>query len=305
MLHGVIPKILAKQTSAGNWVDPRAIRKYGARYGFLVETGYLPKYRGNIWQLLIFAELGADGTDPRIRKACDYVIDRIYTEQNSDGLFTYDPAFKMTHSHSPCLIGNMVFSFSKLGYQRDERVKKARDWLIKYQRFDDGVSKAPEGWPYDRYEKCWGKHTCHMCVVKALKALAEIPVDKRSRSAKNTIEKGAEYLLKHHIYKRSHDLGKISKPGWLRFGFPLMWNTDVLEIVGILASLGYKDKRMQETVDFIDLNCNSCAGQRLKYDRTISLGPVVLTGRLVSNTVILPLSQSIFIARVLIKYPFS
>lgn len=60
-----------------------------------------------------------------------------------------------------------------------------------------------------------------------------------------------EYLLIHHIYKRSHDLSRISKPDWVRFGFPLMYQTDVLEILGILTKLGYRDKRMQEAIDLV------------------------------------------------------
>jgi hypothetical protein len=90
-----------------------------------------------------------------------------------------------------------------------------------------------------------------MGAVKALKALAEIPSDKRSRNVKAAVEKGAEYLLQHRVYKRSHDLHRVSKPSWLRLGFPLLWHTDVLEILGILASLNYKDKRMQEAVDLV------------------------------------------------------
>lgn len=88
-----------------------------------------------------------------------------------------------------------------------------------------------------------------MGVVKSLKALAGIPVENRSKEVKVTIEEAVEYLLKHHVFKRSHDLTKVSKPGWLRFGFPLMYQDDVLEILGILTSLGVKDKRMQEAVD--------------------------------------------------------
>jgi len=98
-----------------------------------------------------------------------------------------------------------------------------------------------------------------MGVVKALKALAEIPINKRSRDAEKTIEKGAEYMLKHHVYKRSHDLKRTSNPNWLKFGFPLLWQTDTLEILRILTKLGYRDEQMQEAVDLVvskqDNNC--------------------------------------------------
>jgi hypothetical protein len=90
-----------------------------------------------------------------------------------------------------------------------------------------------------------------MGVVKALKALAEIPTEKRSSQVKSTIERGVEHILKHHIHKKSHNLTSVSKPAWLQFGFPLMWNTDALEILGILTKLGYRDKRMQEAVDLV------------------------------------------------------
>jgi len=150
----------------------------------------------------------------------------------------------------PCLTGNMVWSLIRLGYLDDPRVQRGIDWITTYQRFDDGASEAPKGWPYGR-RSCWGRHSCHMGVVKALKAPAEIPTDKRNDDVKRTIENGVEYLLKHHIYKRSHDLTRVSKTEWLRFGFPLMWNTDALEILGILTGLGYRDSRMEEALDLV------------------------------------------------------
>jgi hypothetical protein len=145
----------------------------------------------------------------------------------------------------------MVWSLIRLGYLEDPRVKRGIDWITTYQRFDDGIEHPPKGWPYDKATSCFGKHTCHMGVVKSLKALAEIPAEKRSKDVMETIEKGVEYMLKHHIHKRSHDLSHVSKPGWLRFGFPLMYQTDVLEILGILTKLGYKDERMQEAIDLV------------------------------------------------------
>jgi len=53
------------------------------------------------------------------------------------------------------------------------------------------------------------------------------------------------------VFKSSHNLNRVPKPGWLKFGFPLMYQTDVLEILGILTKLGYKDERMQEAIDIV------------------------------------------------------
>ncbi len=90
-----------------------------------------------------------------------------------------------------------------------------------------------------------------MGAVKALKALAEIPEQKRSKPVQTTIDAGVEYMLIHHVFKSSHNLNKVGKPGWLKFAFPLMYQDDALEVFGILAKLGCKDPRMQEAVDLV------------------------------------------------------
>ncbi len=240
MKLGPVPKILAKQNVKGFWMD--------------IDGFYTSKYKGAVWQLIILAELGADGNDEKVRNACEFILE--YSQDNESGGFSvWHSVKKGGGRHSgviPCLTGNMVWSLIKLGYLHDPRVKRGIDWITTYQRFDDGISNRPKGWPYDKTAgSCFGRHSCHMGVVKSLKALAGIPVENRSKDVKVTIEEAVEYLLKHHVFKRSHDLTKVSKPGWLRFGFPLMYQDDVLEILGILTSLGVKDERMQEAVDLV------------------------------------------------------
>jgi len=246
MKTGVAPKILAKQRNEGHWGTP--------------ESFYTAKYSGTVWQLIVLAELGADGKDERVRKACEFILknsqDRVsggFSESGSDtGGGSHDGVL-------PCLTGNMVWSLIRFGHLKDPRVQRGINWIVTYQRFDDGTDEELEGWPYDRqgHPHCWGYtrarpvHTCHMGVVKALKALAEIPINKRSRRVENTIEKGSEYMLRHHIFKRSHDLNRVSVSNWLKFGFPLMWQTDALEILGILTKLGYKDERIIETIKLV------------------------------------------------------
>jgi hypothetical protein len=236
---GIVPQILAKQSSDGCWETPTAF--------------YTAKYRGTVWQLIILAELGADERDSRVRKACEFVIANSQNPESS-GFSMHVSARAGGGLRSeviPCLTGNMVWSLIRLGYLEDPRVQRGINWITTYQRFDDGAKEAQKGWPYDRYVMCWGTHTCHMGAVKALKALAEIAADQRNRAVEATVKNGAEYMLKHHIYKRSHNLSKVSKPGWLRFGFPLMYQDDALEVLGILTKLGYKDERMQEAVDLV------------------------------------------------------
>jgi len=96
-----------------------------------------------------------------------------------------------------------------------------------------------------------------MGVVKSLKALSAIPKEKRNNSVKTKIQTLSEYMLDHHIYKKSHDLKSISKPGWLKPGFPLMYQTDILEILGILQELDYHDPRMEDAIEKLKSKQNS------------------------------------------------
>jgi hypothetical protein len=239
MTTGIVPAILAKQEEGGYWGQP--------------DRFYTDKYKGTVWQMLILAELGADGNDPRIRKMVEFILAN--SQEKMEGGFSFRRSEKLGGGLAsgvvPCLTGNVVFSLLRLGYFDDERTQKGIDWICRYQRADDGVAHAPGGPVYDRYEMCWGRHTCHMGVEKSLKALAEIPMARRSAAVKIKIEELAEYLLVHRIHKKSHDTEKVSRPGWLKFGFPLMYQTDILEILWILTSLGYKDPRMDEAVEIL------------------------------------------------------
>jgi hypothetical protein len=239
MKRGAVPTILAKQRKAGYWEK---------KEDFYIRA----KYRGTVWQVIILAELGADGNDDRIRKACEFIID--ISQDRQSGGFCYRGNQIGGGFHScvlPCLTGNMVWSLLRFGYSGDPRVQRGIDWITTYQRLDDGENAAPRGWPYEKREACWGRHTCLMGVVKALKALAEIPERARSYEVRRAIERGAEFLLHHHLYRRSHDLSKPAKPKWLKFGFPTLWDSDALEVMMILTRLGYRDPRMEETVELV------------------------------------------------------
>ena len=251
----VVSEILSRQENGGHWEAP--------------ERFYTAKYKGTVWQLIILAELGADSENEQIRKACEFILDNSQERESGGFSFRYGKKGGGTRSTViPCLTGNMLWSLIRFGYLDDPRVRRGIDWITTYQRFDDGVKTAPEGWTYDKWEMCWGKHSCFMGVVKTLKALSEIPAGERSEAVRNTIDQGVEFLLLHNIHKRSHALDRVSKPGWLRFGFPLMYQTDMLEILGILTELGYRDNRMEEAMDLVASKQNG--NGRWKLDSTFN-----------------------------------
>jgi len=214
---------------------------------------YTDKYRGLVWQLIVLAELGAE-RNPQIQEQCEYVLGN--SQETQGGGFSQHASAKAGGGRIteviPCLTGNMVWSLIRLGYLDDPRLQKGIDWITRYMCFNDGVEENPQVPPYNRHEMCWGKHTCHMGVVKALKALSAVPKESRTAGTiSDTIQKAAEFVLIHHIHKRSHNVNRVSKPGWLKFGFPLMYQTDALEILDILTGLGIRDSRMDEAMQIV------------------------------------------------------
>ena len=238
MQSGIVPDILRKQ------LEPVYLQAFPRFYTY--------KYKGLVWSLITLAELGADAS-PQIKEQCEYIFK--YSQETQHGGFSQNTAVKTGGGRIseviPCLTGNMVWSLIRFGYIDDPRLQKGIDWLTQYMRFNYGIEDDPQVPPYDRYEICWGRHTCHMGVVKALKAFSAIPEECRTQAVKDTIDKSVEFLLIHHIYKRSHNLNRTSKPGWRKFGFPLMYQTDVLEILDILSELGVKDNRMDDALNLV------------------------------------------------------
>src|SRR5690554_4227561 len=213
---------------------------------------YTNKYKGLVWSLITLAELGAEVT-PHIKEQCEYIVEN--SQEREEGGFSQNTAKKTGGGRKteviPCLTGNMVWSLIHFGYLDDPRLQKAIGWITKFMRFNDGVEDDPQVPPYNRWEICWGAHTCLMGVVKALKGLSAVPIERRSKKINDTIQRATEFILIHHIYKRSHNLNRKSKPGWLKFGFPLMYQTDVLEILDILTGMGIKDSRMDDAISIV------------------------------------------------------
>lgn len=238
MHTGYVPALLALQDTPA----------YRASYPHF----YTGKYRGLVWSLIALAEHRASLT-PQIAAQCEYLLQN--AQEATDGGFAQNTAQRTGGGRLseviPCLTGNLVWCFYTLGMGGDPRVQRGLDWLVHNLRLNDGVLADPPAPAYARLDACFGAHTCHMGVVKALKAYGAVPAGERTPALADAIDRAAAFMLAHHVDRRSHNLARLSKPGWRKFGFPLMYQTDTLEVLDTLTALGYRDPRMAGAVQAV------------------------------------------------------
>ncbi|MBF4510576.1 MAG: hypothetical protein ISP10_08900 [Aeromicrobium sp.] len=231
-----VARILELMAPDGTWTTPgRDYQKYG----------------GNLWQIHFLGELYADGDDERIQAAAAYAFSR----QLADGSWSCNgrPAASI-----PCLTSNVGRALARLGFARDERVIAALGYCVDLYRHM-GCVDCVTG-PASQLNGY-----CHMLTPKELLFLAEVPRelwpdgagelrdaciaalrDKRvyhclpsglrefqdaywSASAAERDNVRERFLAEHG------PLAYGPKPGWLRFGYPLSYNSDALEALWALA----------------------------------------------------------------------
>jgi hypothetical protein len=225
MTVGAVPQILSSQNPGGFW---------GKSEDFYMRS----KYKGTVWNVILLAELGVDNQDKHVRKVCQFILEHVQDSLRGGIVYRHgrnqqpDPKCVI-----PCLSGNMIYSLIRLGYLDDPRVQHGLEWLATYLRFA-GEQQIPDKYSYSHLHKCFSGHSCYYGIVKGLKALAEVPQMDRSPGIELTTQRATEYILKHHIFKKSHDLNEIAISSWLQLGFPRMWDTDILEILEVLITVG-------------------------------------------------------------------
>ncbi len=247
----VVKKILQKQDQRGFWEEPT--------------NPYHPKYKSSYWTIMVLAQLGMDRTNEKMAKACEF----IFQVQSADGGFssyTRDRALEeyewlrkkgkklpsaqeyatsIVHEHEySCLTGNMVTALTRIGYGKDPRVQRALEWLVKIQNMDGG-------WlcPYWRAH-VRDKHGCFFGTICPLEAFSVGRTESLKPKIRETIEKGAQFLLVHRLFKADHHNYKTIKQHWLTLGFPMFTTYNILRGLDVLTKLGYvKDERLTDAIE--------------------------------------------------------
>lgn len=211
---------------------------------------YLPKYTATTHQLLILAELGARRT-PEIEKAVEHLF---RFQRNSGHFLTEMPKTERGRDSAVkdgcCLDGNVLYYLIHFGYMDDPRTQRTLDFQVEYHD-DENAGWRCRAYPIDPNRVF--PVNCYMGAAKVLKALSIIPEERRSPEIRRVILREVGNLMDNNVYQylRNPDGSRKDKAGWKRFGFPLFYQTDVLEILDTLTRLGVRDPRMKPSIDML------------------------------------------------------
>jgi hypothetical protein len=210
-------QLLGQQRPDGNWGDDIAT----------------PRWRSNLFTLLLLRALGLEPTSERARKAVGLVRDRV----------TWGPEFGNSPFFEgevePCINGHVVVLGGYFGETSDRLV----DRLLGEQLTDGGWNcEAERGSVRSSF------HTT-ICVLEGLlqyeqaRGATAAVTDARARAQ--------EYLLARRMFRRLSS-GEVIDPRWTRFTFPTLWHYDVLRGLDYLRRAGVKpDERVAEAVKLV------------------------------------------------------
>ena len=231
-----VNRILGAQCPEGHWVNPTNM--------------YLQKYTATTHSLLILAELGAK-RNPAIERG----IEHMFRFQRDSGHFLINlPKGRRGQASRVrdgcCLDANILYYLNHFGYLGDPRTQRLIDFLVE----DHDVKNA--GWRCRSYPidpDGVFPVNCYMGAVKVLKSFAAIREEQRRLEIRSIIDREVENVLENGVFRylKTPEGKRKDKAGWKRFGFPLFYQSDALEVLDTLTSLGVHDERMQDSIDLV------------------------------------------------------
>ena len=256
--QGPIAAILDKMEPEGYWARPG--------------PGYTAKYRSTAWTLIMLAQLGALASqDERVRQGCAYLLEHSFTP---GGQFT---VYGTPSSTIDCLQGNLCWALLELGYDYP-RLESAFEWMARTVT-GEGMAPKTDKEAERRYfaYKCgplfacgpnYGS-SCAWGAAKVMLGFGKLTQAQRTPLIENAIQQGVDFFLNTDPAKAEWPTRLGDKPSrnWWKFGFPVFYITDLLQVVEALVALGYgHEPRLANALELIRQKQNDEGRWLLEYD---------------------------------------
>jgi hypothetical protein len=263
--HLTLTDLLGKPATAPEVCAARArLMEYSVTREILDHPNTLPldderpywKYDGLYWQLILLGGFLADGRDPRIAEAVRFVLEHRHWVQRR---------------RWQCLTANMLGALIRLGYGDHPIVVEEIDALARRIVEEEGIDCSEMG--HSLLTRCFmALPKLLLCfaeiplerrsptVVKAIERITSnlagehvfvyLPADRKAwneilagRPKSTELPSGQRVkdwvARQREEFLETHGIGDPRpKRGWLRFGFPLHYNSDALEAMFGLARTG-------------------------------------------------------------------
>lgn len=255
---GKIAGILDHMQPEGYWAKPG--------------PGYTTKYRSTVWALILLAQLGARvDLDERIRRACTYLMKNSLA---GGGQFS---VYGTPSGTIDCLQGNLLWALLEMGYD-DPRLESAFEWMARTVTGEGMASRNDKDAPIRYYAyKCGPLFACgpnyaQPCSwggTKVLLAFGKLPEMKRTGMINDAIQQGVDFFFSVDPATANWPTRLGDKPSrdWWKFGFPVFYVTDLLQLAEALVALDYgNDPRLANTIELIRNKKDEQGRWLLEYD---------------------------------------
>ncbi len=255
---GKIAAVLDNMQPEGYWVKPG--------------PGYTQKYRSTVWAIILLAQLGAvAGMDERIRRGCAYLLEKSLTRSGQFSVYG-NPSGTID-----CLQGNLLWSLLEMGFD-DPRLTLAFEWMARTVTGEGMASRNDKDAPIRYYAyKCGPLFACgpnyaQPCSwggTKVLLAFSRLPKERRTPLIQDAIQQGVEFFLSVDPATAEWPtrLGDKPSSNWWKFGFPVFYITDLLQLMEALVALGYGgDARLSNAIELIEKKQDESGRWLLEYD---------------------------------------
>jgi hypothetical protein len=199
-------EIFGKQREDGSWYDGGS---WAYKPTYLPKSGYTPvspKYVTTVWLLAKLGEMGYTTENPRILKACEWVM----KWQWPNGILSENKKAPKSlkenpdPSNIPCRMSIQIEALAKVGFGPDKRLRKSWGLMLQWRRED-------KGWVQDGHldgtaspYKVWDR-SCPYVSYFSTSALFYSGVPRYRRY----VEESLGFILWHMDQKKPEDLQRF------------------------------------------------------------------------------------------------
>lgn len=213
----------------------------------------------NLFRLVCLSEIPSAERLPYTQKVLAYVCDHLSFPEG----FSYTGR---VNDIVPCYNAMLLEAYIRLGKAASQEAQNALHWIKQYQVFDRNQRSA---WEYDgicKHGGCMKAVPCYIGIGKTVRALITYAdfTNHADNAVEVLIDKGVDYMLRHHLYQRLSNHAPISAH-ITDIMFPQAYMLTVTDLVYIAGKRHlWTDRRARTLKELLD--SKACGPESWKID---------------------------------------